>query len=483
MKNSRQLGYLAPIAKEIFDLWPSVKNRDPAAIISVLDFEGVDPTGVADSITGIQNAIAHMNSLGGGVLFFPPGRYRITSSITMGDGTNAQVSTKDHNITLLGSGNGNHNALDFVMQRGATEIVFDPPAAIDLPVMMLAGPIHSIGVANMTLNCNGKASRGLIVNHVTDSKFDAVVVKDALYAGYLLTTRDGFPTGCAYGASNNMFYHCYNVVPRGTDCQGVHLTSGVSSALSLMGKPDSANNDFIGGVYAYGASANASGFYVHGADNNTFYGCQVIPNASPSFGWSIFFQPWAGDTRFPLENTFFNIGANNPVGGVSGTLGNTIIIHQEGDGSPLPLIPNLNAFSHAGVEVVSGKRVWKVRDIATAFIFSNNQDTTSGSFVPVSGLAATLNNVKPGAKIRITFSGNCGKLVSGEGNFQFYVNTNPIDSSLTSIPSNMAFQNVAMHAVIDWPAGGSVAAGLYFRSSDGQITRVNTGNITLEELY
>src|SRR5690606_22874094 len=138
------------------------------------------------------------------------------------------------------------------------------------------------------------------------------------------------------------------------DVYGIHLTSGVSTALSLTGNPDSANNDFIGGIYFYGGSANSAGVFLSGADNNTISGTQFIPSVQPSFGYSVFFNPWVGDTRFPLENVFSSLGASDPVGGISGSLGNTFTIFQEGDGSDLPIMPWVNVFSHSGIEVVQG---------------------------------------------------------------------------------------------------------------------------------
>lgn len=52
------------------------KLSDVASRRSVLDFNGVDPTGVADSSSGINNALA-----GGGIIVVPPGTYSIQADL------------------------------------------------------------------------------------------------------------------------------------------------------------------------------------------------------------------------------------------------------------------------------------------------------------------------------------------------------------------------------------------------------------------
>lgn len=58
-------------------------------IFNVLLF-GADPTGTNDSATAINNAITAAGSAGGGIVFFPPGTYKINSTITVGNATYAE---------------------------------------------------------------------------------------------------------------------------------------------------------------------------------------------------------------------------------------------------------------------------------------------------------------------------------------------------------------------------------------------------------
>lgn len=450
--------------------------------INIVDF-GADPTGTADSFPAIMAAIAQANQSGGGTVHFGRGVFRISQPIVVGDGSDAQVSTRDHRIRLVGEGFGSHDGQDFVQQRGATEILYDGPADREVAVVTLAGPLHAVGIEHMMLNCNGKAGMGLLVNHVADGLFTAVMSKAYTRTAYVLTTRSQFPPACTYGCGNNVFLHCYGVQPAHADAQGIMLTSGVSSTNSLTGQPDAANNDFIGGIFFYGGSALSSGIYLNGADNNTFQGLQLIPAAWPSYGWAVFFQPWLGDTRFPMENVFHSLGATNPIGGMSGSLGNTFTIFQEGDGAPLPVMPYINVLSHSGVEVVQGKRVWRTRDIVQQTLAGIAVDTTSVAYVPVAPLTVALANVKPGARLRARFSGRVGKIGSGTGKFILALNGVPLESSIREVPFNLYLQATASDALFDAPAGGSYTVSLMFASNDGNTARITDGSLVVEELF
>ncbi|MGS1010141.1 glycosyl hydrolase family 28-related protein [Achromobacter anxifer] len=450
--------------------------------VNVLDF-GADPSGVNDSFSAIMAAIAAANQLGGGSVNFGRGLFRISQPLVVGDGSDANVSSRDHRIRLVGEGFGSHDGQDFVQQQGATEILYDGPTSDSAAVISLAGPLHAVGVEHITLNCNRKAGVGLLVNHVADSAFIAVMAKAYTRAGYVLTTRSLFPPACAYGCGNNVFLHCYGVMPASSNAQGIALSSGVSETKSLTGQPDAANNDFIGGVFFYGGSALSSGIYLHGADNNTFQGLQVIPASSPSYGWAVFFQPWAGDPRFPLENAFHNIGAKNPVGGVSGSLGNTFTIFQEGDGAPLPVLPHVNATSHSSIEIVQGKRVWRTRDIVQQTLTNTAIDTISASYVQAEPFSVVLAHVKSGAKLRVRFSGRVGKINAGTAKFIFALNGFPIQSSMREVPSNLYLQALDFEALVDAPSGGTFTFNLMFSSSDGNVARVTDGSLVVEELF
>ena len=89
------------------------------AVANVLDF-GADPTNTADSTAAINAAIASLGS-NGGTVFFPTGRYRTTSKIT--------VSTP---VRVVGTGRGSNGGVhkcEIVKTGSYTALEFVPGAA------------------------------------------------------------------------------------------------------------------------------------------------------------------------------------------------------------------------------------------------------------------------------------------------------------------------------------------------------------------
>lgn len=82
---------------------------------------GADPTGATDSHTAIQNACNYISGLGGGIVFFPPGTYKVTSTITV-PGYVRLVGTQSHSC-IITSNNADINVITFTAnsQQGALE--------------------------------------------------------------------------------------------------------------------------------------------------------------------------------------------------------------------------------------------------------------------------------------------------------------------------------------------------------------------------
>ena len=77
----------------------SSKLRDT---VSVLDFAGCDPTGVADSTICIKNAIASFNgAVTGGVVYMPAGIYKISATLDFGDKQNIYLHGAGFNTTVI----------------------------------------------------------------------------------------------------------------------------------------------------------------------------------------------------------------------------------------------------------------------------------------------------------------------------------------------------------------------------------------------
>ena len=295
---------------------------------------GVKGDGTTDDLTAINTALDLVSTLGGGRIYFPVGTYRISNTLIFGNGTNSSQSTKHHRISLIGSGLGTGPQASNIT-TGATRILYDGPTSNSNAVISIAGPIHSISIENMMLDANSKAGRGLIVNHCFQGSFKRITILRWSIVAYELTTRTGFPFGCAYGNAENIFEQCFSYDPINNTADGVRLTSGVIGP--LIAAPDSARNTFIGGTIVYGGSTGSAGLRVAGADNNLFNATLFLPyGGNDGGGNSFYFEQWGPSPVFPLENTFVNCSGAQAIGGVSGTLGNTFWPLPTSDGIPPP---------------------------------------------------------------------------------------------------------------------------------------------------
>lgn len=457
----------------------SASTGSSDAFVNVKD-HGARGDGSADDFTAITDAINTADANGGGIVFFPPGTYRISAQLNLGDGSDSAVSTKHHRISLVGSGKGGSPSLNFVENIGATEIIYDGDADVSAAVLSLEGPLHSVSVENLVLNANLKAGFGIRINHVTDSYFCALMTRQATAAGWILTSRNGFPPGCVYGCGNNVLIHCWSYDP-GPSSHGIVFTSGVSNSKSLTGNPDAANNDVIGGCFFYPGSSGTAGFYFAGADNNTVYGAQAIPSGG-SGGHSVYFEPWEGDTRFPLENAFYNIGMSQSIGGTSGSLGNTFTIFQNGDGASLPELPYINASTHLGVQVVFGKRAYRVRQVQKLSV-SSPVSTTSTSFTDAAGLNMSLESLVPGSsKLRVSFTGVLAKAKNGSGEVVIALDGVPVGETRQVVAATASPVNGACETILETTAG-SHKLSVQLRSTNDKAATIESGALLIEELY
>lgn len=92
---------------------------------SVLDFSGVDRTGVSDSAAGIQAAITAVCSAGGGTLLIPRGLYKIGSLLTASC-SNFYIKGEGVGATVLSSSSATSGILSFTgaAAQGADGITF-----------------------------------------------------------------------------------------------------------------------------------------------------------------------------------------------------------------------------------------------------------------------------------------------------------------------------------------------------------------------
>jgi len=429
----------------------------------------------------IEAALDAIDALGGGAVYLPAGLYLLDDEAAWGDGTDVAQSTKHHRIRLVGAGRGSSDEVSNTEADAVTTLRYNGSTDSAKGVLNLKGPLHSIEIANLELDANGAAGYGLIVNHVTDSVFRNVVVRKWTASSYLLTTRSTTPSGVAYGCGNNSFYDCFAYHPDSNSAGGIKLDSGYSTA----GAPslDSANNDFLGGVYFYGGSSGSYGVHLHGADNNTFRGCQFLPaGGNDGTGKSVYFEQWSGATQWPHENLFSNCGFTQDIGGTSGVGGNTFDPFCSSDGAAIPALAYVRAKTHTGLEYENGARVYRTYPALSVTKNGGSAvNTTSTSYADISGFAGSLT-LKSTDKIRVQFTGRLAKATGGTGSVQIAFNGSGQGETLREIGPAGYYQTAAICAEFASPGDGSYNISVQWKSSDANALDVTHATLLVDIL-
>ena len=454
------------------------------SFVSVKDFGAVGD-GVTDDTTAINNAVAFVNSLGGGTVYFPQGTYATSTGIVLGNGSNSAPSTKDNKVRLVGENFGSSTGIINQQVNGASRILYTGSTSSTAAVLSLQGPMYGVGVEYLALDCDSKAGIGLLVNHVTMATLQNVCARNYTAIGYDFTTRTGFPAGCAFGCADNRMYDCYGYLdstPSG-DVLGIRLSSGVNTASSLVGQPDTARLVILGGTFMYGQTADSHGIWLSGADNNYIAEVQLYPYAGTTLGYDVYLNQWAGSGNFPLENFFSNLGMTRGVsgnGGVGSSWGNTFFPFPTSDGAGFPALSGLSGGDHTGKSYIAGARAYCQKSITKAES-QTPRSTTSSSYSNVTGYTIAVTTLAS-TKLKITFSGSATKAVTGSGYFVIALNGSALGT--TECPTNATgfYSQISTSTVVDVGAGPQ-SISVQFKSDGTNATTLDRGILIVEELY
>jgi len=129
---------------------------------------------------------------------FPYGRVLIYDTIVIGNGTSASNST-EHALIIEGQGMG-ANSGELAYNPAGT--VLEWRGAAGKPMIEIRGPITSVQVRNLAIECNARCN-GILALHVVHSDFQRVSITRPLeYAVQLRSTRAA-QSGVAVGAGGN----------------------------------------------------------------------------------------------------------------------------------------------------------------------------------------------------------------------------------------------------------------------------------------
>lgn len=277
------------------------KARD---FVSVKDFGAVGD-GSTDDTTAIQNAIDSLPN-GGGIVLFPVGNYRITSTLTVGNGTASVVSTK-RGVILRGMGVPNTPtgvpSLNGYTDTTGPKITWAGAASTSMVVFQ--GPLQGWGVQNLFLD--GASITGVTGLGVSSAQFgdSSNLTIQNCFTGIFSTTN---PLGGYTGVGNvdclrNNWTNISVLVPALTGAKGILLTGDAG------GTSNTDYNTFTNTFIRSPAAATNFGLYLGVCDSNSFHNIAI----SMAGGTAIEFD-YSISSNFPLSNNFYSYecGAATP---------------------------------------------------------------------------------------------------------------------------------------------------------------------------
>ncbi len=303
--------------------------------IKSVSFEqfGARGDGSTDDTTYIQKCIT---AVGGIYPIVTPmnKNYKITSTITFGNGTTSAPSTV-HGISIKGAGSGITTS---EFGGGYSNTIFTWAGAVSGIMFKLNGPIFGVNLEGFTLDCAGIAATGIQSNHLCNSLWQNLLVERYIGPAYQWFAYST-PTGCVVGASGSTFINT-SAKRAGTNGNGADFGQSTGS----VGNLDVARNTWINcefwrdstSVISYSAKFQF-------IDNCSFHECTLSPGGGSGVSMLIIPPTGVGVTGFPAAISFYNCPIVGPGVAADATWaaneGFQFWPYPVGDGETIPVTP------------------------------------------------------------------------------------------------------------------------------------------------
>lgn len=261
---------------------------------------GAKCDGTTDDTTAIQNAINTAEAAGIAIRL-PSGVCVISSQITIGNGTSSAYST--YNSTgIFGAGSGffsDHQAF-----TPATILRWN--GAGTGPMLNVQGPITSINLSGLMLDCANKCTTGIQMTSMSNSLVTDVYTENNLVSGstpaWLVTAYCNAPGG---GAQRNTFIN-FGVYDNSENDGLTMMTVGANTVAGCTNYYDVSNDTFINVTLAGYGTTTDTGLAINFADNELWE--RGIIATQNNKGVSLNVVP--GYTTFPQAIFFETVGVD-----------------------------------------------------------------------------------------------------------------------------------------------------------------------------
>src|SRR5580765_82899 len=311
--------------------------------------------GSTDDTTAIQNAI---NSLpvSGGDVYFPQGTYKITSTLTIGNGSTTAGSTR-WGVNLRGAGHIRAEYFGPNSPVNTSTVTLQWGGSAGGTILQIAGPLMGWGIHNICLDgMNGATTAAKClqvvsgtIGHVTNLHVlggTSRCVELTAVASFSGDAGNDIPA-----CTSNLFENLYI---RATD----QTTNTIALALDGTTASDSYFNTFINTfiVLPSGAPVATVGILLACTDSNSFYDL-TVQGVSAHTGIKFDYTNAQGDA-FPNTNRFMNIDLQQcgtqitNVGTPNASIEpNAFINVSRNNGGTYPTVANTINFSAAQVKL------------------------------------------------------------------------------------------------------------------------------------
>jgi hypothetical protein len=333
----------------------SLANRF-SDVVNVKDF-GAIGDGVTDDTAAIQAAIDSLPNKGG-TIFIPSGVYKVTSTITVGNGTDSARSTKN-SIELIGEGAPGYGPIGNLRNTSDNGTTLKWSGATGETVVAFNGSGDGFNYSKIEIDCNNTAGIGLLLRSIRQSSFTDFAVRNFRSIGISLeiTQYGGIYEGKLNHGSGNIFQNFL------VNTYFVGETKGLSIKGKWDGLPapttthaDWYRNTFVSGLFqvanpAFGSSGYATAGYFEFCDSNSFNEVDfTYQSDSPTSGtaYGVTFNG-TNNAGYPQNNFFYGCSLKGTVN-VIGTIGDHFFINfPTVDGEIIPNNPKLRGITDTGI--------------------------------------------------------------------------------------------------------------------------------------
>ncbi len=285
---------------------------------------GATGNGTTDDTAAIGAAYSALSAAGGGTLYFPPGIYAISSTLTLGNGgTSASTLSR---ISVEGAGAGSATAIQFGGQAppqvlaapNTSRILWIGASGANNAVVKIPGAIDTFSMRDIEIDGKGAAGLGLVVFSLSGSQFNNVLLRNCTQAHLWLNSN-----GYLVGASNNTFTNLGIVTTVNCGATAGIAFGGVPNDITILNGQAGGDPPNTGPTFAWGCQHNvfndASVWVGHSTgavavdlrdgDNNTFFGGSLGGDAA-----AVQMSQNPNRTAFPGPYNFIgmNLAANDP---------------------------------------------------------------------------------------------------------------------------------------------------------------------------